>query len=82
MPIDPGTISEATCQTYEGKTLEQLKRSGSAILGVTTKLETKLRPHLIKDEEDITSGDLSYLRTVEMQLEKKSKIQVFSIPQH
>ena len=57
--------------TYERKTLEQLKRSRSAILGVTTKLETKLRPYLDKAKEDITADDLSYLRTSERQLETR-----------
>ena len=57
--------------TYERKTLEQLKRSRSAILGVTTKLETKLRPYLDKAKEYITADDLSYLRTIERQLEKR-----------
>ena len=57
--------------TNERKTLEQLKRSRSAILGVTTKLETKLRPYLDKAKEDITADDLSYLRTIERQLEKR-----------
>ena len=57
--------------TYERKTLEQLKRSRSAILGVTTKLETKLRPYLDKAKEDITADDLSYLRTIDKQLAKR-----------
>ena len=57
--------------TYERKTLEQLKRSRSAILGVTTKVETKLRPYLDKAKEDIAADDLSYLRTIERQLEKR-----------
>ena len=40
--------------TYERKTLEQLKRSRSVILGVATKLETMLGPYLDKAKEDIT----------------------------
>ena len=38
---------------------------------VTTKLETKLGPYLDKAKEDITADDLSYLRTIESQLEKR-----------
>ena len=57
--------------TYEGKTLEQLKRSRSAIIGVTTKLEVKIRPLLDKRKEQVTTGDISYLRAVEKQLEKR-----------
>ena len=48
-----------------------MKRSRSAILGVTTKLETKRRPYLDKAKEDITSDDLSCLRTIVRQLEKR-----------
>ena len=56
--------------TYEGKTHEQLKRSRSAILGVTTKLELKLRPLFDKEKENVTADDLSYLRAVEKQLKR------------
>ena len=53
--------------TYEGKTNEQLKRSRSAILRETTKLELKLRPLFDNEKEN----DLSYPRAVEKQLEKR-----------
>ena len=57
--------------TYEVKTHEQLKRSRSATLEVTTKLELKLRPLFDKGEENFTANALSYLRAVETQLEKR-----------
>ena len=59
--------------TYGGKTHEQLKRSRSAILGFTTKLELKLRPLFHKEKENVTADDLSYRRAVEKQLQKSWK---------
>ena len=56
---------------YEGKTLEQMKRSRSAIIGVTTKVEVKIRPILDKEKEEITTVDLSYLRAVKKTVGKR-----------
>ena len=56
---------------YEGKTLEQFNRSRYATIGVTTKVEVKIRPILDKEKEKITTIDHSYLRAVDKQLEKR-----------
>ena len=57
--------------SYEGKTLQQLKRSRSAITGVITKTVTKTQPILAKDKNDVTPDEIADLEVRQALFEQK-----------
>ena len=57
--------------SYERKTLQQLKRSRSAITGVITKTLTKTQPILAKDKNDVTPDEIADLEVRQALFEQK-----------
>ena len=57
--------------TYQGKTIEEMKRSRSAITGVITKWSSQIQTILDKNKDDINDEDIGQLQARQVTLETK-----------
>ena len=57
--------------TYQSKTIEELKRSRSAITGVITKWSSQIQTILDKNKDDINDEDIGQLQARQVTLETK-----------